>query len=325
MRVTVIVPAYNATTTISECLEALQHQSVPADEYEVIVVDDGSSDGTKEIAARYSVSLLTQVHRGVASARNLGIDRARGEIILFTDADCVPAHDWVEKLMQVFCAPEISGAKGIYRTHQRELIARFVQIEYENKYDKMKKERYIDFVDTYCAAYRKSVFSKDGGFDPTFHRSGEDIEFSYRLAERGHKLVFVPQAIVYHRHVNSIWAYIKRKFYVGYWRVLMYRKHPGKIWKDSHTPQFLKIQVGLALLFFTLFPLTLLRREFLLALAIAILLFLATALPFSFKAWGKDRAVALLSPTLLFLRALVLGTGFMMGLLARILRREGRA
>jgi len=323
MRVSVVVPAHNASATIEECLQALARQSLPRAEYEVIVVDDGSSDSTRATAARYGVEVLTQDHQGPATARNLGADEAQGEIILFTDADCVPASNWIETMLAPFRDDQIAGAKGVYRTHQKALVARFVQLEYEDKYDLMRKERYIDFIDTYSAAYRKEVFNNNEGFDPAFPRaSGEDVEFSYRLAERGYKMVFVPQAIVYHHHVDSLRDYLKRKFYVGYWRVLMYRKHPAKIWKDSHTPQLLKVQVGVALLFFALCPLVLLRREFLLAPAITTVLFLATALPFMVKSWPKDQAVSIFSPFLLFLRACALGFGFMAGLFGRLLEKE---
>ena len=325
VRASVVVPVHNAAKMIGECLEALHHQSLPGHEYEVIVVDDGSSDSTRERVAEYGAKLLTQDHQGPAVARNLGAAQAQGEIVLFTDADCVPASDWIETMLTPFSDEQIVGVKGVYRTHQKELVARFVQLEYEDKYDLMRKERYIDFIDTYSAAYRKEVFNDNGGFDPAFPRaSGEDVEFSYRLAERGHKMVFVPQAIVYHHHVDSLWAYLKRKFYVGYWRVLMYRKHPGKVWKDSHTPQLLKIQVGLALLFFALCPLAFFRRDFLLAPAITIALFLATAFPFMVKSWPKDRAVSVLSPLLLFLRACALGSGFLAGLLGRLLGKGTR-
>lgn len=323
MRASVVIPAHNASGTIEECLQALARQSLPGTEYEVIVVDDGSSDSTRATATRYGVEVLTQDHQGPAAARNLGVAHARGEVVLFTDADCVPTSDWIESMLAPFGDDQIAGAKGVYRTHQKELVARFVQLEYEDKYGLMRKERYIDFIDTYSAAYRKEVFNNNEGFDPAFPRaSGEDIEFSYRLAERGYKMIFVPRAIVFHRHAHSVSEYLGRKFYVGYWRVLMYRKHPGKIWKDSHTPQLLKIQVGLALLFFALCPLALLRHEFLLAPAITIVLFLATALPFMVKSWPKDRAVSILSPLLLFLRACAVGFGFMAGLLGRLLEKE---
>lgn len=323
VRASVVVPVHNAAKMIVGCLQALHRQSLPGHEYEVIAVDDGSSDSTRERVAEYGTKLLTQDHQGPAVARNLGAAQAQGEIVLFTDADCVPASDWIETMLTPFSDEQIVGVKGVYCTHQKELVARFVQLEYEDKYDLMRKERYIDFIDTYSAAYRKEVFNDNGGFDPAFPRaSGEDVEFSYRLAERGYKMVFLPQAIVYHRHVDSLWDYLKRKFYVGYWRVLMYRKHPGKVWKDSHTPQLLKIQVGLALLFFALCPLAFFRRDFLLSLAITTLLFAATTLPFTVKGWPKDRTVGLLSPLLLFLRACALALGFMAGLFGRLLAKE---
>lgn len=319
LKASIVVPALNAGATINGCLQALARQSLPPSEYEVIVVDDGSSDSTRERVVEYEAKLLTQGHQGPAVARNLGAAQARGEIVLFTDADCMPISDWIETMLAPFSDDQIAGAKGVYRTRQKELVARFVQLEYEDKYDLMRKERYIDFIDTYSAAYRKEVFHNNGGFDPAFPRaSGEDVEFSYRLAERGYKMVFVPQAIVYHHHVDSLWNYLKRKFYVGYWRVLMYRKHPSKIWKDSHTPQLLKVQVGLVLLFFALCPFVLLRHQFLLAPAITTLLFLATALPFMVKSWPKDRVISLLSPPLLFLRAWALVVGLMAGLFGRL-------
>ncbi len=317
-----VIPAHNASATIEECLQALARQSLPRSEYEVIVVDDDSSDSTRATAARYEVEVLTQAHQGPAAARNLGADEAQGEIVLFTDADCVPAHNWIEVMLSAFSDPQISGVKGAYRTRQRELIARFVQLEYEDKYDKMKKSRYIDFVDTYSAAYRKSVLRGSRGFDSAFPRaSGEDVELSYRLAKRGHRMVFVPEAVVYHRHADSIWKYLKRKFHVGYWRVLMYRLHPDKVFADSHTPQILKVQVGLIVLCMLLLPSAFKWPRLWVGPLAGILAFIATTLPFSIKAFGKDRGVGLLSPLLLFLRAGALAAGLAAGILGRAMHR----
>lgn len=320
--ISVIVPVYNGAQTIASCLKALLNQTVPRSQYEVIVVDDGSTDETREVVKRFDVRLLSQPNRGPAAARNFGASQARGEILLFTDADCVPKRDWIEAMLKPFADLEIVGAKGVYKTRQRELIARFVQIEYEDKYDKMRKDKYIDFVDTYSAAYRKTVFEENGGFDPTFPRaSGEDVEFSYRLAQRGYKMVFVPQAVVYHRHVNSIGGYLRRKYYVGYWRVMMYRKHPQKVIRDSHTPQVLKIQVALSLLSGTsLFGAFLWKALLKWAMGFLILFFFST-LPFCIKALKKDFAVGLASPGILFLRAMALGLGVVAGLIAQFARR----
>lgn len=320
--ISVIVPAYNAAETLGECLVALLDQSVPRSEYEVIVVDDGSMDATQEVVEQYGVHLLTQANQGPAAARNLGVSHVRGEILLFTDADCVPARNWIEAMVAPFVDPEIVGAKGVYRTQQRELVARFVQLEYEDKYDRMRLEPCIDFIDTYSAAYRKAVFQKSDGFDPAFPRaSGEDIDFSWRLSRRGYKMVFAPNAVVYHRHVASVLDYVRRKYYVGYWRVLMYRHHPGKLMSDSHTPQILKLQVGLAgLLVPTVLGAILWRELLWMSLAI-ISIFAASTLPFDLKAARKNLTVAMVAPGLLFLRAIALGVGFAVGLLGYLTRR----
>lgn len=314
--ISVIVPAYNAADTIGECLDALLNQTVPRSEYEVIVVDDGSTDETRDIAHLRGVKVICQSNQGPASARNLGVCHARGELILFTDADCVPARDWIERMSAPLLDPNIDGAKGVYRTRQRNLVARFVQLEYEDKYDRVAQERFIDFVDTYAAAYRKPVFSGNGGFDPAFPRaSGEDIDFSWRLARKGHKLVFAPDAVVYHRHVSSLASYFRRKYSVGYWRALMYRRHPNKVVSDSHTPQSLKIQVGLAgLLSASLIGQAVGRISAWWPASIAFV-FLLTGAPFLCKALRRDRSVAIVAPPLLLVRAFALGTGLFAGLI----------
>lgn len=314
--ISVIVPAYNAEATLGDCLAALQAQSLNCDRYEVIVVDDGSTDRTAEVARRYGVRLIRQSNAGPAAARNRGAQAARGEILLFTDADCEPASDWIERMLAPFRAPEVSGAKGVYRTRQRELVARFMQLEYEDKYVRMSRQDHIDFVDTYSAAYRRDVFLANGGFDPLFPTASvEDQEFSFRLARKGYRLVFVPRAIVYHRHDTTPGEYWRRKFGIGYWKALLLRWHPERAVRDSHTPQVLKVQIGLV----GLLSLSLLLAPFWVvarwsALSIAAL-FALTAAPFVLWVARRDPAVAAMTPLLLVWRALALGTGLVAGFL----------
>lgn len=166
--------------TSGQCSEGPLNQFVPREKYEAIVVDDGSTDSTPEIAARYEVVVLTQPHQGAGQARKLGVHQASGEIILFTDADRVPASNSLEALLSPFINHQIAGAKGTYRTRQPTLLARFVQIEYEEKYDKMKRECYIDFVDTYSAAYRNEVPSGRKASTPLLLAT-EDVDLSYKV------------------------------------------------------------------------------------------------------------------------------------------------
>jgi glycosyltransferase involved in cell wall biosynthesis len=313
----VVIPTYQAADTIDRCLRALEHQTVPRGTYELIVVDDGSLDETTaRVQAHEGVCLLPQVHAGPAAARNLGVEHARGDIALFTDADCEPARDWIEQMVIPFRDDSVVGVKGAYLTRQQEVVARFVQMEYEDKFDRMAREESIDFVDTYAAGYRRDVFVANGGFDPTFPvASVEDQELSFRLADQGYKMVFAPEARVYHwGHPRSLWIYCRRKFKIGYWKVKVARRHPGKLLRDSHTPQILRVQIllaglaGLCLLGGFLWP------ALWWGLGISAILFLLTTLPFTSKAWGKDPLVAVVSPGLLLVRALALGTGFAAGL-----------
>lgn len=290
---------------------------MPRDGYEVIVVDDGSTDDTRAIVAAYpGVRLLAQQHAGPAAARNLGVQHGRGEIILFTDADCVAAEDWVQCMATPFQDAQVVGVKGAYSTGQRSLMARFVQLEYEDKYDHMARDEYIDFIDTYAAGYRRQIFLDNGGFDTCFPgASVEDQEFSFRLARQHYKMVFARRATVRHLgHAASTAVYCRKKYRIGYWKVYLHRRHPDKLLRDSHTPQVLKIQIllaggGLLSLVAGLFA------GFFRFIALgAALLFLISTWPFTSKAWGKDRAVAVAAPGLLFVRALALGCGFAAGL-----------
>ena len=135
--VSIIIPTFNGARRIGNCLDALQDQAA-ARNAEILVVDDGSTDSIAEVIRRYSqVRLITQTNAGPAAARNRGAAEARGSIILFTDDDCVPTADWLDEMLEPFSDPEIVGAKGVYRTRQKSVAARFVQIEYEDRYNRM--------------------------------------------------------------------------------------------------------------------------------------------------------------------------------------------
>ena len=314
MKASIIVPAYNAAQTLEECLEALLEQSVPQDEYEVILVDDGSTDGTATLAQSYGVRVLTRQHRGPAAARNAGVDEAKDEIILFTDADCAPTRKWIEEMTRPFADPEVVGVKGTYLTRQRELVARFVQIEYEDRYHRTAQQDHIDFIDTYSAGYRRDIFLANGGFDTTFPTASvEDQELSFRLARKGYKMVFAPEAQVYHRHDVSLIEYARRKFNIGYWKALLTQWHPERLVSDSHTPQILKLQIallGLGVLSLLATPRWPPSLWMVGGMAGS---FLVSTLPFVAKTATKHPAAAAISPLMLALRAASLGLGFTLG------------
>src|SRR5690242_19491312 len=124
-RASVIIPAYNAVRTLPATLTALRAQTYPADRLEVIVVDDGSTDATAEVAAAGGARVLRQANAGPAAARNRGAAAASGDFVLFTDADCEPIPTWVERMVAPFADPAVVGVKGVYRTRQHSPVARF--------------------------------------------------------------------------------------------------------------------------------------------------------------------------------------------------------
>ncbi len=175
------------------------------------------------------------------------------------------------------------------------------------------------------------VFIDQGGFDavglPTV--AVEDQEFSFRVAAAGHRLVFVPEAIVYHQHNTSLWRYFRRKVNISYWKTFILRRHPTKALRDSHTPQMIKVQIALlaAALLMTLAAL-LLGSSMPIGPGVPIGLWAAFCLsmgPLLIKIARRDPPVLLVAPLMITLRALALGLGMFMGLLRfHVFRRSPR-
>lgn len=323
-QVSVIIPTYNTATELIKCVEALQEQNFSKEKYEIIVVDDGSTDSTASILKDYPVHYYYQKNRGPASARNKGVEMSKGSIILFTDSDCIPAENWISEMVSSLQAPEIVGVKGVYRTAQRKLWARFAQVEFYERYRLLLKNDYIDMIDTYSAGYKKDTFLSINGFDTSFTSANhEDTDLSYKMSLKGYKMVFNPKAVVWHSgHPDTLTKYMRLKFWRGYWRMVVYERYSTKMLKDSYTPQMLKFQI----LFVFLSVLTLILGLFspvsmFYLFFWGVLSFIATSLPFMAVALGQDTTIGLLTPFFLFLRALALGCGVFYRLLVMVLQK----
>ena len=321
--ISIIIPAYNATQTIEGCIRALQRQAT-AEAIEIIVVDDASTDDTAAVAAAAGARVVSQGKLGKSGSRNAGARAAQGEILLFTDADCEALPDWVEQMIAPFRQdPAVVGVKGAYYSRQTKLVARFTQVEVEERYDRMRKLPTINFIDTYAAAYKRDIFLENGGFDTTLPEV-EDQDLSFRLAAKGYKMVFAPEARVYHRHTVSAVHYFKRKLAIGKWKAMLMHRHPERLVSDSRTPQLLKVQMGFVLLLVPAFVAAWLWRPYLWGLPIVALGFIASCLPFLIKAERRDPAVLIIALPMLFLRAVALAYGYVYGLfsLAAIAREQ---
>jgi glycosyltransferase involved in cell wall biosynthesis len=314
--ISIIVPVYNGENTIKKCIHSLLTQSYPEDQYEIIIVDDGSTDTTSDILKQLDVSVVTQKNQGPAAARNAGARQASGDIILYTDADCIADERWIEEMVAPFGDPEIVGVKGAYKTKQLEPTAKFAQAEFEDRYRKLLGYEYIDFVDTYAAAFRKDIFLDVGGFDPSFPLpDNEDVDLSYRLSEKGHKMAFNPRAFVYHRHPKTVWKYCRTKFWRAFWRIAVYKRFPDKIVQDTYTPQTLKLQILLFYLLICLIAATFINTIFVYGIIITLITFLFTTIPFMYHVMRKDIWFSGYVPFFILARASSLGMGILYALL----------
>jgi lipopolysaccharide/colanic/teichoic acid biosynthesis glycosyltransferase/GT2 family glycosyltransferase len=315
-RVSVIVPVKDMAATLRACLSALRLQQgvTYGEDYEVIVVDDGSTDHSADVAREAGVRVLSQKNAGAASARNAGARIAQGDLLAFTDADCVPDSRWVDNIIHAFENPALVGVKGSYSTHQKEVVARFVQQEYAHKFERMSHLKSIDFIDTYSAVYRKEIFRENGGFDERFTLL-EDQEFSFRLATKGYLLEFHPELVVSHTHDRTAAEYAHRKFWIGFWKAELLRWLPEKSFSDSHTPPSQRLQI-LLLGFVLLFALAgCIWPPALWLAGAAFLSFFITALPFMRWIMRYDARITGAAPVLILMRAAALGAGLVAGIL----------
>jgi GT2 family glycosyltransferase len=312
----VIIPARNAEAVLGDCLDALSAGCGDGQRGHVIVVDDGSRDGTAALAKAHGARVLRLPGRGPAAARNAGAAAAETDVIVFLDADCVPEPDCIAALVAPFADPAVAGVRGSYTSHQRSLVARFVQLELEEKQAQMRASRQTAIIDTACAAYRRAVFWAYGGFDERFPAtSAEDVDLSFRMAADGEQLVYAPEARVRHRHPSNLRRYLWRKVRFGYFRAQLYGRFPKRVQQDGYTPRLMPVQIGLSGLLAAAAlasPWAAPARPVLVAAALT---FLGLSASMVRRAAITDRSLAICVPGLLLGRSLAQGLGLACGLI----------
>lgn len=227
----VIIPAYNEESRIDQCIETLMHLDYP--HHEIIIVDDCSSDKTIKRAMAYKIKLIRQVERkGPAAARNLGAKDAKGEVLAFTDADCIVQTSWLRSLVEPMVhEDEIACVGGpilpsnptsimeeslsnLYRTFLcwGTGIGRCSRTEGNISYGPVK-------ILGGNFAVRRHVFDKLEGLNE-FLLSNEDQEFSMRIYRSGWKIAYVPYAAIYHSRHLTFLMHMRRFFRYGvYWAI----------------------------------------------------------------------------------------------------------
>lgn len=229
--ISVIIPVYNSGKTLSRCLEAVINQSYGRDKYEIIIVDNMSRDSSREIIKKFPVTFLSEdTIQSSYAARNKGIKEAKGDILAFTDADCIVSDQWLEQGAAYFQDPKMGCVAGNIISGES---ANYIE-EYS-----AKKEVIIQgkddtsfpypFAKTANAFYRKKVFSRVGFFE-SYWRSAGDADLAWRMQiETDYTIKFASDTIVRHVHRSSLKALFLQSLKWGFGFTLLRKKYKNKI------------------------------------------------------------------------------------------------
>jgi len=198
-RISVIIPVFNGATTLAGCLDALYASRYP--DFEVVVVDDGSNDATRQVASRYPCRILAlPQNKGSAQAKNEGSRVATGQILFFTDADVHVQPETLAWVAEDMRDPDIAGVVGLLANTcpHANFASQFKNLWMHFTY--RRQPRQVGLFFTSAAAIRPSIFAQEGGFDAHYHGASitEDIEFGQRLLSRGHHIVMDQRLTVEH-------------------------------------------------------------------------------------------------------------------------------
>ena len=226
--VTLVIPARNAAKTIAHCLDAaIAVRDRPGSRLaRILLVDDGSTDGTQETARARGVEILESGGRGAGAARNAGWRQATTPLVWFVDSDCVCEPESLERLLPHLDDPQVAGVSGTYSiANDASLLERLIHEEIMVRHARMPEE--TDFLATYDVVYRREVLAALQGFDERYLK-GQDAEFAFRVLEAGHRLRFERGSRVMHFHADRLSRYLRVQRQQGYWRVALHLEHPGR-------------------------------------------------------------------------------------------------
>jgi cellulose synthase/poly-beta-1,6-N-acetylglucosamine synthase-like glycosyltransferase len=224
-RTSVIVAAYNAEETIGACLESLLELDYPLARHEIIIVDNASQDATPTILGAYSrrITVLREERKGPAAARNTGVRRATGDVVAFTDSDCVVDRQWLRCLVAPLADSTVGVVGGRNRARQPcNAIAAFGERIHDHR--RAIEDLVPPYAITMNWSSRLSVLHEVGLFDPDLLRC-QDVDLAYRLIQGGYRLVYEPNAVVYHRNRSSLPALMRQGYQHGYHAVRIRRLH----------------------------------------------------------------------------------------------------
>jgi GT2 family glycosyltransferase len=226
-KVSVAVCAYQAESTIEQCLRSLTHLNYP--NYEVLVVDDGSTDATAELAREFPVRVISGGRLGLSGARNLGLERASGEIVAYIDADARADEDWLTHLVVALDPPDAAGAGGPNLSPPKDPpVAQCVSRAPGGPVHVLLDNERAEHVPGCNMAFWRERLVEIGGFDPIYRAAGDDVDVCWKLQDLGYSVRFHPAAIVWHHARCRIRDFWRQQAGYGRAEALVARNHPDK-------------------------------------------------------------------------------------------------
>ena len=225
--ISIIIPVYNSKAIIGDCIQSLLDQDYPKDKLEIIVVDNNSTDGTAETIKQYPVQyLLEDKIQSSYAARNKGAQNAKGEALLFFDADQIVEKDFLKKFARAWDDTQYSafGAQYIPIGDQKTLAGKYWHTQETTQFTNPADGKSFAKLGGGNTLIRKEVFHKLGGYDSNLVSWG-DYDFSYRLRQAGYKVKYMDDAVIGHKERNTIQSLLRREYRIGFGRSSFDRKH----------------------------------------------------------------------------------------------------
>jgi len=226
-RISVVVCTHNGARTLPECLERLGSLCYP--NYETIVVNDGSTDESGDLARAHGVKVIETPHRGLSFARNAGIDAATGEIVAFLDDDAYPDHDWLHYVAASLRQGSNAGIGGPnIPPPEDSFVAECVAAAPGAPIHVLISDREAEHLPGCNMAFRTTALRDVGGFDERFRAAGDDVDLCWRLQDAGETLGFSAGAVVTHRRRDTVRRYLRQQFGYGKAEALLEQKWPNR-------------------------------------------------------------------------------------------------
>jgi glycosyltransferase involved in cell wall biosynthesis len=222
VRISVIIPV-RGDLRLARCLEGMSRQAFDPLAFEVLVVEDGATREVQQLADKHAARYLSQPGRGAYAARNRGVEAAQGELLAFTDADCLPPSTWLAAIESVLAAGHCEVAVGPSYALNRDPVGLLVQAIDDERWARLSSEGRVTYCDTRNLAGRRAVFAREP-FDEAF-RHGGDLEWGVRVSRHGCRILFVPAMALGHENVSSLRHAWRRGVRRGRGLAGIHRKH----------------------------------------------------------------------------------------------------